>query len=443
MKKSAELRKELTAKLKEFQGLAEGAAKEPLTEQQTARFNELETEIEDLQDRITQVEAAEKAELKLAAMAAGGEKAAEEFGKEQIKDMKRLNLMSLIRSQMPGGTLEGVEKEMHEEGAKELIRSNATVTGVCIPEAMFKAARQERKKMNTQTRADLVAGTDAAGGYTVPTDTLQLIEALRPELQVEALGAQRLTDLQGNVDIPKHSGVVSATWEGETDANAQSDPTFGQIQMTPNRIGAFTTFSKRLLQQSSIDVQALVASDLGMANMIAIDAAAINGSGSGNQPTGILNTSGIGDVAGGTNGLAPTWAHIVDLESEIAVDNALMGNIAYLTTPGIRGKLKQTEKASSTGMFVWDGADLNGYAAAVSTQVPSDLDKGTSTGVCHAIILGNWSELVIGYWGGIDLVVNPYSLDTSNQVRVTANQHVDVALRHAESFAAMLDALTS
>ena len=111
MKKSAELRKELTAKLKEFQGLAEGAVKEPLSEQQTARFNELETEIEDLQDRITQVEAAEKAELKLAAMAAGGEKAAEEFGNEQIKDMKRLNLMSLIRSQMPGGRLEGVEKE--------------------------------------------------------------------------------------------------------------------------------------------------------------------------------------------------------------------------------------------------------------------------------------------------------------------------------------------
>jgi HK97 family phage major capsid protein len=191
-------------------------------------------------------------------------------------------------------------------------------------------------------------------------------------------------------------------------------------------------------------VEQFVRNDLNMAVRIAVDAAAINGSGSGNVPEGILNVTGIGDVAGGTNGLVPTFEHIVDLETAVAVDNADMGALAYLTTPGIRGALKKAKTDAGSGLFVWgqDAATLNGYRAAVSTQVPSDLVKGSSSDA-HAIIFGNWNDLIMASWGGFDIVVDPYTLATQATVRVIVNSWWDMAVRHPESFAAMKDALTS
>ena len=173
-----------------------------------------------------------------------------------------------------------------------------------------------------------------------------------------------------------------------------------------------------------------------------LDRACINGSGAANQPTGILNTAGIGSVAGGTNGLAPTYANIVDLESAVSNANAAIGNLGYLTNAKVRGQLKQTEIfAGTSGSPVWSGQEVNGYNGYVSNQVPSNLTKGSASGICSAIIYGNFADVLIGMWGGLDLQVNPYALDTSGGVRVTAFQDCDVAVRHPESFAAMLDAL--
>jgi HK97 family phage major capsid protein len=215
--------------------------------------------------------------------------------------------------------------------------------------------------------------------------------------------------------------------------------------MSPKTLGAFTDFSRKLTVQSSIDVEAFIRRDLAAVLALEIDRAALHGSGSSNQPTGIAATSGIGSVAGGTNGLAPTWAHIVGLESEVAIDNADIGSLAYVTNAKVRGKLKTTEKASSTAQFVWaDGATpLNGYNAVVTNQVSSALTKGSSSGVCSAIFYGNWMDLLIGMWGGLDLLVDPYTASTTGTVRVVALQDTDIAVRHPESFAAMLDALTA
>jgi HK97 family phage major capsid protein len=215
--------------------------------------------------------------------------------------------------------------------------------------------------------------------------------------------------------------------------------------MNPKTVGAFTDISRKLMLQSSIDVEAFVRNDLATVLALAIDLAAINGSGSNNQPTGILATSGIGSVAGGTNGGAPTLANMIDLETAVSVANADVGSLAYLTNAKVRGKLKQTFKNATYGdVPVWgDGNMVNGYNAAVSNQVPSNLTKGTASGVCSAVLFGNFADLIIGQWGALDLMVDPYSNSTSGTVRVVALQDVDVAVRHAESFAAMKDALTA
>jgi HK97 family phage major capsid protein len=215
--------------------------------------------------------------------------------------------------------------------------------------------------------------------------------------------------------------------------------------MTPKTCGAFTDFSRKLMLQSSIDVENFVRGDLAAVLALEIDRVALHGSGASNQPTGIAATAGIGSVAGGANGAAPSWANIVALETEVAIDNADIGRLAYVTNARVRGKLKVTEKAGSTGLWVYaDGATpLNGYQTIVTNQVSSTLTKGTSSGVCSAIFFGNWADLLIGMWSGVDLTVDPYQGATAGTVRVVALQDVDVGIRHPESFAAMLDALTT
>jgi hypothetical protein len=151
-------------------------------------------------------------------------------------------------------------------------------------------------------------------------------------------------------------------------------------------------------------------------------------------------------VVGGTNGLAPTWQNMIDLETAIATANADVNSMAYLTNAKVRGKLKSTQKFSSTnGAPVWDGGNtpINGYRAAVTNAVPSNLTKGSSTSVASAILFGNFADLVIGMWGSLDLMVDPYTGSTAGTVRVVTLQDVDVAIRNVESFATMVDALTT
>lgn len=290
-----------------------------------------------------------------------------------------------------------------------------------------------------------VAGTDNVGGYTVPTELQSVIDLLRARMMTRQLGARVLTGLQGDIAFPRVTGGASLSWVGENPGADVSDSNlaFDQVSLTPKTAQASIPVSRQLLAQSAFDVEMMMRSDLATVGALGLDLAAINGSGSSNQPTGILATSGIGSVAGGTNGLAPAWSHIVQLETEVATDNADIGALAYLTNAKVRGKLKQIEKASNTAQFVWDGTEMNGYNAAVSNQVPSNLTKGTSSGVCSAIIFGNWSDLIIGEWGAMEIIVDPYSLKKQGLVELTSIMMADVAVRHPESFAAMKDALTS
>lgn len=294
-------------------------------------------------------------------------------------------------------------------------------------------------------RRDLTVGTATAGGHTVATNLLaaNFIELLRNKMALTGLGAQFLSGLVGNIAIPRQTGGATAYWVAESGAPTESQAAFDQVTMSPKTVGAYSDISRKLLLQSSIDVEGFVRNDLATVLALAIDLAAINGSGASNQPTGILATSGIGDVAGGANGAAPTWANIVELESDVAIANADVGSMGYLTNAKVRGKLKTTSKVSGQNGFIWEDGMLNGYTAAVSNQVPSNLTKGSSGAVASAIIFGNWSDLIIGQWGTLDLMVDPYSNSTSGTVRVVALQDVDIAVRHAVSFSAMLDALTA
>ena len=176
----------------------------------------------------------------------------------------------------------------------------------------------------------------------------------------------------------------------------------------------------------------------------AIDQVAINGGGS-QEPSGILQTTGIGATNMGDNGLAPTYASIVNNIREVDVDNALDGSLYFLTNPKVVAKLRLVAKVSSTDsiMIMGDGDNLLGYKVWSTNNVPSNLTKGTSSGVCSAFIFGNFQDLMIGEWSGVDVLVDPYTGSSTGATRITVFKDVDVAVRHAESFSATQDYLTT
>ena len=293
-------------------------------------------------------------------------------------------------------------------------------------------------------KRDLLVGTTTAGGYTVATELRGFIDILRNAMVIDKAGATFMSGLVGNIAIPKQSVAGTAYWVAENAAPTESQQTLAQVTMSPKTVGAFTDISRQLLLQSSIDVQNWVTRDLATIVGLAIQQAAINGPGTGNAPTGIL-TAVTASQIGDTNGKAPTWANIVGLEADVAANNADVGTLAYLTNAKVRGKLKVTEKfATSNGSPIWvDGAlPLNGYAGHVTNAVPSNLTKGNQS-ASSAIIFGDFASLLIGLWGATDILVDPYTGGAAGTVRVRVLQSCDVALRHVESFATMIDALTA
>ena len=355
-------------------------------------------------------------------------------------DLKGYSLMRAIRQLANNKPLDGLEAEMSQEMASRSGIASGGQEGRAIQVPLAVLAAAERR--------DLVVGTPTAGGNSVFTDAGSFIEILRDRLVLAKLGATVIGDLKGDVAFPRESAKSTAAWSSEVAAFNESSPTVDQVTLTPNRIGGFCEVSWQLIYQSSIQIEQWLRQDLSRAIAESIDDAAIKGSGTGNEPEGILNTTGIGSVVGGTNGAAPDWDDIVDLESAVANDNADVGSLGYLTNSKVRGKLKKTfVDGSSNAERVWDnrsaGNPLNGYKSGVTNLVPSNLTKGTASGVASAIIFGNFSDLLIGMWGeSVNLIVNPYSRDTESIVRISALSFADVAVRHPQSFAAMQDALT-
>ena len=286
--------------------------------------------------------------------------------------------------------------------------------GIMIPADVLRSWKV--RDMNTSDDAGIIADDFRGGDF---------IDVLRNASSVMQAGATMLTGLSGNVKIPKKTAASSAGWiSSEGGASAESEPTVGQVTMAPKVLGAHTDITRLMMQQSSLDVEALVRNDLTSSIALAIDLGALAGSGSSGQPTGVQNTSGINTP---TNfaGVNPTFAEVVAMETAVAEDNALQGNLAYILPASMYGALKTTAKDAGSGQFVVapDGS-MNGYNAIVSNQVTAG-----------DLYFGNFADLLIGMYGGLDIVVDPYTASSSGTVRIVALQTVDVAVRHAVSFA--------
>ena len=334
--------------------------------------------------------------------------------KKEVRDFSLMRALRAMSNPSDRGAQAAASFEF-EAAAEAAKRDGVDPQGLYIPTDVRRSWNMKRD-MNTGDDAAIIA-EDFRGG--------DFIDVLRNASSVMQAGATMLSGLQGDVKIPKKTAASTAGWiSTEGGASGESEPTVGQVTMAPKVLGAHTDITRLMMQQSSLDVEALVRNDLATGIALTIDLGGLSGSGSSGQPTGVSNTSGINTP---TNfaGVNPTFAEVVAMETAVAEDNALMGNLAYILPASMYGALKTTVKDAGSGQFVVEpGGTMNGYRAIVSNQVTAG-----------DLYFGNFSDLLIGMYGGLDITVDPYTASTSGTVRIVALQTVDVAVRHAVSFA--------
>jgi HK97 family phage major capsid protein len=307
---------------------------------------------------------------------------------------------------------------------------------------------------NTRKRA-MSLGTSTAGGFVVPTVYIaEIIELLRAETTVIRMGATVLNDLFGSpIQLPRQSGGATGYWVGENAAITASDLTLEQISLTPKKVGALVKLSNTLIKNSNPSAEALVRRDIAQVIALQIDLKALRGTGSSNQPTGVNTTTSINTVAIGATGGDFTFDHVLDMEYELALDNALKGKLGFIFHPAIRRKMLKTKVAQYSGdtggEYVVTPIATNesnfqawlGYPYAMTTQIPINLTKAGGTALTE-VYFANWQELLIGQWGGMELMASQETSDAfeKDQTWVRVLQEVDIAVRHPESFCLCNDA---
>lgn len=440
-KQSIVLKETRESKLNKMGELLEATKNEDGTErafssEETETFDTLEREIKELDKKIELEERKEAQAERVLQMKAHKSDTTPIPGaarKDTKKELyRKFSIGRAVKMLAEGKPFDGAEKEIHDIALEEARKSNINISGFGLPGDLVNGSRTH-----------YTAGTAATAGNLIKDEYAGLNEALIPKLMIEQLGGKVTTGNVGNIVRVKAAGNLTASWKDEETAVTEQNTTFSKSSYSPEKLGALTYISKQMLIQDGYGLDQLVSDNLRTAIKIALDAAAINGSGSSNEPAGILSKSGIATVALGTNGAVPTWADILSLEKEIELAYADVNNMNFLTTPGIKSLLKATKKDAGSGLFVWDENKMNGYNAYASTQVPSTLTKGTSSGNCHAILFGDFSKVELAQWGGIDLTVNPYTYAKEGYVQIVADSFWNVIVDYPEYFAVIVDALLS
>lgn len=334
------------------------------------------------------------------------------------KEVRNFSLMNAVRAMANPSDRKAQEAAAFEfEAAAEAARRDGIdPQGLYIPADVQRSWSLQKRDLNTSDDSAMVAEAYRGGDF---------IDVLRNASSIMQAGATMLSGLKGDVKIPKKTAASTAGWiSTEGGAASESEPTFGQVTMSPKTLGAYTDITRLMMMQSSLDIEALIRNDLATGIALAIDNGGLQGSGASGQPTGVKNTSGI-NAPTAFAAANPTFAEVVAMETAVAEDNALMGNLAYILPAGMYGALKTTVKDSGSGQFVVEpGNTINGYRAIVSNQVTAG-----------DLYFGNFADLLVGMYGGLDITVDPYTASTSGTVRIVALQTCDVAVRHAVSFA--------
>lgn len=413
MKKLQQLKEErasLKDKQQQIVDVARAESRE-FTEAENTEFDGYQERIAALKTQIERAEIIEQNEKEAVRAGAGESVGAPATPK---KEERTFSLVGALRSLANNEGLSGVAKEVHEEAVREM-RSQ----GLSVPEGNVISLS------SSQMRGQSVTGDSGTKGGKLVASTPSLVQPLQPIVSIEDLGVNVMSGLVGDVPLPT-SNSFNFNYLGETEEVAESDITFSGPVLKPKRCAGSVLISRKLLAQSSFDIEAWLIRQINIEYGNAIVRNAINGAG-GNAPTGLydLVQTNIDTTAG-----APSYDVAVALEGLIDAADATSVNRAYLSDTKLRAKMKSTKIDAGSGRFLTDGTELNGYKYMANNLVPA-LDSGAS----HPLIFGDWSQLTVGYWGSLTIMVDPYTKAGSSQVKLIIEGFSDVALANEKAFA--------
>ena len=412
MRNSHEISAELETRLAEFEACQDAAQRKDLAE----KVDELTRELKDAQLS----EAARKAQANQRVLSP-----------EEKKDIRRFSISKFLRQAMPGETMDGIEKEMADEGKREFAQCiKGAAEGVFLPSTLLRTYYYTN------------ASEANYGQAFIEQTALTYIGKLRNATLGRKLGVRYLDGLQGQIAFV--TGGADAAWVAEEAAASKQKPAYSKAVMSPKRLQVLQGVTYDLMHQSSKALDDLIMEDFVKAHAVALDAAIFTGSGSSGQPTGVLAAANTNSIAIDTNGGPLTHALLVQMETEVGIDNGLLDDtLAYVSNAKVQGKLKTIPQIAGYPYYLMNDGKVNGYPFYMSNAIPSNLTKGDSTGVCSAAIFGNWSEVLVGSWGGLQIIVDPYTAKANGVLEISAAAYHDVLVRTPVAFCKIVDITTT
>lgn len=400
------IREKRAAKVAEARKLVDTASTEnrQLTADESKQFDALKAEITSLETAEQRQQFLDESERRAVGTVVTG-------NGDTLADLEgRVSLLSVLRAGMEGRALTGAEAEMHSE--LERRHGKGKHGGILVPLAAF-----ERRAPNTTATAPELVGTDHRADL--------FIGPLRNSLLVQRLGVRTLSGLVGDVSIPKHAAGLSAGWVAENTALTESEMEFDAVTLSPKHVGGIAEMSRQLIQQSAPAIEGLVRDDLSFAVAAAVDKAIIAGTGLSGQPLGIIGRTNVQ-----TADMPATWADVLDIEQLLAAEN--IAPSGWYTSPAVMTALRKVLKSASAGAdYIATASSIGDLPAASSNAAPAD-----------TAILGDWSQVLLGQWGAVEVLVNPFAEVPYRRggVLVRAFATVDVAIRHEQAFVVATEA---
>ena len=411
MRNSNEISAELDAKLRELEAC-----------QEDAQRKDLAGDVEKLTRELSDAQIEEAARKALANQRV--------LSPKEEKELRKFSITKFLRQAMPGETMDGIEAEMAQEGKREF-------------QACIKGAAEGVFLPTSLVRYDYTDVVDTGYGDAFVEQTMLTYDGkLRNALIAEKLGCKFINGLQGTVGVV--TGGADAAWVAEESAKGVDRPAYAKGVLSPHRLQILQCLTYDLLHQSTKDVDRLVMADMVKAHAAALDGAVLAGSGSSGQPTGVLNNSGVTTVAIDTHGGAITYAKLVEMEQKTGENNGLLDEtLAYVSNAKVMGKMKTIPQIAGYPYYLLNDGKVNGYPFFMSNAVPSNLTKGSTSGSCSGAIFGPWSEVVVGGWGGLQFIIDPYTSKNKGLLEISAIAYHDVLIRHAAAFSVIKDITTT
>ena len=412
MKNSVELRQERAGLITESNVMLEACKTEvrDFTETEQVSYDEKMNLIDKLKKDIDTVERQESLNAEIASKTPK----VEVMKTNDKSEVRGYSLFKAINGLM-NNSLDGLEKELHDEAVEEARAAGRTINGLGIPSRLL------------EQRADVVQGVPGAATNIAPTVVMGYQDALREASVFNQVGANMLTGLSADTRLPI-TGKQSVAWEGEIDAAADGGAVFGKLDLTPLRLSSYVDISKQLLMQNGMGAQQAIVADLGRAAGAKIDAAMFAAANVTSAPGAIAGTTGVLTITEAAYSAdASIYDDFMSAESALAVGEGLQGNLAYVANPVLMKDLKRSAQVAAVTAGV-QGNLVNGYPTYYSNGCTKVTDTSAD------FLFGDFSKLYIGMFGGLDITVDPYSKAINGEVRLIVNQYIDWGVTQPGAF---------